>query len=361
VSVDGRVNRASMGSVGLQPELAEEGSMWDLLGLQDTDESVYRHYLARPRSTLEEAACATGLPPSTVEGCRSNLTACGLLQLGPTGETGVMPTAPAMLAERLRDELDAEHARRRREVAVFQSEMTRLINERTLASYTAPRPLVDRLPSMEAATLCIAEMVCGAQVEVLLAQAEPARVEHDVIAPATIKAAERGVRVGAVYAPKRLATPVSRRAVSHEVHAGVAVRIAAAPTANLTVIDRCAAVLIDGRHTRDKHILLVRDDLLVRSLYHLFDAIWASANDATALLDDRLVAEEVSAEERLLLQLIGDGMKDESTAKRLGVSVRTVRRKFHELQTRLRAVSRFQAGVLAAQRGWVRPGKAVGR
>jgi len=47
---------------------------------------------------------------------------------------------------------------------------------------------------------------------------------------------------------------------------------------------------------------------------------------------------------------------DEMVARKLGVSVRTVRRMASELMAELGARSRFQAGVRASERGWLDPG-----
>jgi DNA-binding NarL/FixJ family response regulator len=49
------------------------------------------------------------------------------------------------------------------------------------------------------------------------------------------------------------------------------------------------------------------------------------------------------------------GMPDETIARQLGIGHRTVQRRVQTLLTRLGAASRFQAGVLAASRGWWRP------
>jgi len=46
-------------------------------------------------------------------------------------------------------------------------------------------------------------------------------------------------------------------------------------------------------------------------------------------------------------------MTDETAARRLGVSLRTVRRQMAALMERLCATSRFEAGLKAAQRGWL--------
>lgn len=46
-------------------------------------------------------------------------------------------------------------------------------------------------------------------------------------------------------------------------------------------------------------------------------------------------------------------MTDETAGKRLGLSLRTVRRQMAGLMERLDATSRFEAGLKAAQRGWL--------
>ncbi|HEX6873108.1 MAG TPA: LuxR C-terminal-related transcriptional regulator [Micromonosporaceae bacterium] len=332
--------------------------MWDLLGLSDGDEAVYRHCLTHPGSTARQAARAMGVSEDRVAASRKRLIASGLLRREQSGEVRATPAGPALIAERLRDQLDAEHARRRTEVSVFQIELTRLINDHLLAPSTSARPQVDRITSADLAEVRIAELLCSARAEVVLARpvTEPGgRAEHAPVIPAELKAAERGVDVRAIYPPTMLLSPAGRRLVDHEIRAGIAIRTAPTPAATMTIIDRCVAVLVDHRNGDNPTTLLVREALLVHTLHHLFEAFWAQASDATSFFVDGMAAPiaEVSAEERLVLQLLGDGLKDESVAKRLGISVRSVRRKISDLLRRLRAESRFQAGVLAAQRGWI--------
>jgi DNA-binding CsgD family transcriptional regulator len=63
--------------------------------------------------------------------------------------------------------------------------------------------------------------------------------------------------------------------------------------------------------------------------------------------------DQPSSQERDLLRLLGQGLTDASAARQLGVSLRTVRRMMAELMARLDARSRFEAGIRAAERGWV--------
>ena len=51
-----------------------------------------------------------------------------------------------------------------------------------------------------------------------------------------------------------------------------------------------------------------------------------------------------------MLDLLQMGMKDESIARQLGVSLRTVRRRIADLMDDLGASTRFQAGAEAARR-----------
>lgn len=332
--------------------------MWDLLGLNDRDEAVYRHFLSHPGATVGQAARATNLSEAQVTATRNRLIACDLLRREQSGDIRVTPAGPALIAERLRDALDAEHARRRHEVSKFQAEMTHLINEHLLAPSRSSRPQVDRIVNIDYAVMRMAELLCSARAEVVCVKPGDERrgsSERDLIMPAELKAAERGVDVRAIYPPTQLLSPGVRRLIDHHIRAGVVVRTAATPATTLTIIDRCVAVVIDHRNVEIPPTLVVREAVLVYALHQLFESCWAHASDATSFLSDGAAKciGEVSAEERMVLQLLGDGLKDESVAKRLGISVRSVRRKISHLLRRLQADSRFQAGVLAAQRGWI--------
>lgn len=61
--------------------------------------------------------------------------------------------------------------------------------------------------------------------------------------------------------------------------------------------------------------------------------------------------EEFSQQQAEALRLLAQDHTDQAVAKRLGISPRTARRTAAEVMARLDARSRFQAGVLAAQRG----------
>ena len=61
----------------------------------------------------------------------------------------------------------------------------------------------------------------------------------------------------------------------------------------------------------------------------------------------------LSDQERLILTLLAAGVPDATVARRVGVSQRTFDRRVRSVMDRLNAQTRFQAGVLAARRGWL--------
>jgi DNA-binding NarL/FixJ family response regulator len=84
----------------------------------------------------------------------------------------------------------------------------------------------------------------------------------------------------------------------------------------------------------------------------LFDQVWFTA---TPLGDETRNPDGIGlrAAERQILRMLAEGLTDEMISRRIGVSVRTVRRTIAELSERLKAGSRFQAGVLAQRAGWL--------
>ncbi|MEW9546793.1 LuxR C-terminal-related transcriptional regulator [Nonomuraea sp. NPDC050783] len=90
---------------------------------------------------------------------------------------------------------------------------------------------------------------------------------------------------------------------------------------------------------------LVRTPIVVGVLRALFDELWARA---VPLPWSRKGEGMVQ-----VLRLAAQGMCDESIARQLGISVRTVRSRFAGAMAELGTQSRFHTGVEAARRGWL--------
>ncbi|MEV4888587.1 LuxR C-terminal-related transcriptional regulator [Nonomuraea sp. NPDC055795] len=90
---------------------------------------------------------------------------------------------------------------------------------------------------------------------------------------------------------------------------------------------------------------LVRANIVVGVLRSLFEELWSrSVPLPWGRRGDGMVQ---------VLRLAAQGMCDDSIARQLGVSVRTVRARFADAMAELGAQSRFHAGVEASRRGWL--------
>jgi DNA-binding CsgD family transcriptional regulator len=132
------------------------------------------------------------------------------------------------------------------------------------------------------------------------------------------------------------------------VRAGEQVRVLPELPTRLLVIGDSHAVVPEPLGLADLPLTVVHQPGLVGSLRLWFEELWGRAAVPT------LEGAEPRVDLRLfLLEQLAAGARDEQIARKLGISLRTVRRRVADLMTELGADSRFQAGVEAARRGWI--------
>ena len=131
------------------------------------------------------------------------------------------------------------------------------------------------------------------------------------------------------------------------VEIGEEVRILPRVTTHLMVVGTTHAMFPDPLGPVEQPIINVRQRGIVEVVTSYFEELWRRALPAAELED------LPNAERRLLLAELASGAQDEQIARRLGVSLRTVRRRVAELLEDLGATSRFEAGVEAARRAWL--------
>lgn len=165
-------------------------------------------------------------------------------------------------------------------------------------------------------------------------------------------AAARGVHVTVLLSPHDLnhsRTPVTLDRFREH---GVLVRIAMhAPSITVMVIDRRLALVRPV--TEGDTGLIVNGTPIVPALANLALAYWArSIAPPSGCLRETDVAKLTVRQRNEILALLVSGSKDEVAARQMGVSLRTYRRYVRQLMDELGATSRFEAGFLAAERGW---------
>lgn len=161
-------------------------------------------------------------------------------------------------------------------------------------------------------------------------------------------ALERGVNYRVVYDPS---------AFKRESRAPKSPAAAALPESSARVSSVVPARLVirDGEESlifsaagRSSEVLGVRihSPWFTALLKDTFETIWGSALPLPA--DRVATSPRLSGEEQEILRLLGTGLTDESIARFLGVSLRTVQRKVQAIQRSFGATSRFQLGAMSA-------------
>jgi DNA-binding CsgD family transcriptional regulator len=130
-------------------------------------------------------------------------------------------------------------------------------------------------------------------------------------------------------------------------------RYAAVVPPRIILIDGKLAVVPTSHDRPARRAFVIREPPIVALLMELFELTWAAADRLEQNAPAPGDPDKPSSQERALLRLLAGGSTDEAAAKKLGVSVRTVRRIMADLMERLGATSRFEAGHRATQRDWL--------
>lgn len=159
-----------------------------------------------------------------------------------------------------------------------------------------------------------------------------------------------GVAVRKLYTPDALADDEQRRHLLQVAAMGAQVRISDAGLPHETIIiDRRVMILAGGRVNGDREFTVTTSPTLIDGVHALFQATWDAAGTLGARLPGDLP--RIDPDGRAILRALGSGLTDEAAARRLGLSLRTYRRRVAELMRLLESDSRFQAGVRAGELG----------
>lgn len=156
-----------------------------------------------------------------------------------------------------------------------------------------------------------------------------------------------GRRSRAIY-PVRALTEAPE-ALRHRARVGEEVRVMSEVRTRMFVLGDAHAVLPEPLGFADEPRVHVRQRSIVGALTMWFESMWASATPVPDLESGDITLDG----RQFLIEQLNAGATDEVIARKLGISLRTVRRRIASLMTELGVDTRFQAGVEAVRRGWL--------
>lgn len=323
------------------------------LGLSSQAESVYRIMLRRPSWTLDKLAAEAGIEAGHAEALYRELEALQLTRPSWDEPGKNVAVRPHLGLEKLISVRQSALAEQQRELETARAAALELMEEHSSHRDRLGGEHIEYLEGLDSTRMRIAELSRQVQDEVL------AFIPRAALTPESIEASReldgeilgRGVSMRTLYLDTvRNHTP-TRQYASWLSSLGGEVRTTPVLPMRLIVIDRRLVVLpIDPSASRNGAVL-IREPSVVSALLALFENTWESARALGAAhpKDEH----GLTAQERHLLKMLASGMTDEAAGKRLGLSMRSIRRVMADLMQRLEAGSRFEAGVRAVERGWL--------
>lgn len=324
--------------------------MLELLGLSPHAESVYRATLSNPHHGVAALAEDTGLTETAIRAALDELAVLALLKPSDQFNGRLRPVSPDVGLAALLASTEADLAARQSQIETTRAEIAAIAAEhRTTRDFDG----ATRLGGLDTVRSRMEELARTSEFECLSLNPGGAHRPdaRSAATPLNEEALRRGVAIRAVCRDS-FRNDADTLAYAHWLtERGGRLRTVPAVPVQMILVDRRVAVVpLDPSEPREG-ALEVHSPGIVAALHALFEQIWMAGIQfgEEAPVDNN----GCTPTERTVLGMIAAGDTDEAAARRLGVSLRTVRRIMANLMERLDAVSRFQAGVNAAKRGWL--------
>ena len=315
------------------------------LGLTSAEETLYRALLRTPSLTVEEAALHLDEQAQPLPEVIDRLVQLGLVRYD---DAELVAARPEQALERLIGDEQRRVQERQEQLMALQRLVPALESEHRAARGPLGDPVqIEAIPFGEALPV-MQQLARESPGDLLWMRSDQWRlaVSHSVDAWMERQLRE-GRRSRALY-PARVLEEAPET-VRKRADLGEHVRVLGTLPGRLAVLGESVALVPRRFDPSDNVLLIVRQPALVQALTMLFEALWERALVVPGIGEDV----EGQSAQRLILDQLARGAKDEQIARTLGLSLRTVRRRVADLMDDLEATSRFQAGVEAVRRGWL--------
>ncbi|GGK94752.1 hypothetical protein Ppa06_49090 [Planomonospora parontospora subsp. parontospora] len=304
------------------------------LGLTTQQERLYRYLLREPRSDVERAAADLCMPDARA--VLAELEALGLVDDLPA----VLPPAAAvnLLVRRRMSQTQRQLA----ELGLAWDVLTELSEEHRSGR---PVQLVERLPDGPAVTRRMHILMNEDPGEFAHLKDRAFYAETGHATPAFTGFLARGLRSRTLFSVRTLDDPAQEPYARSMGALGDLHRVTTEPIRHLAIVNRAVAFVQADPADPKAGALQIRQPGVVATLSDVFDGMWERARD----LDDL----SLSPIEQQVLHALTRHDTDEAAARSLAVSVRKFRAHVADLMARLGAATRFQAALLAKERGWL--------
>ena len=327
--------------------------MLEHLGGSLLEDRVYRHLVTVSAATPARLAAAIGAEPAGVSEALQRLQHRGLVGTDSGDPARYVAAAP---------EIAVEAALREREAALqhARGELAELVDaHRSALKARTAGEIVEIVDDPETFRHRLLALMHSTHEETLALVRPPFIAVDDADARANPmrQGRSRIVYDRALFDEVPDLVPL----LKSEYRPGSQYRLHSDLPLKLVIYDRATAALpaVTGLGMASS-MLIVRRSSLLDALIGFFEHVWEHATPFAGL--DRVTAEQSPYDGRLLdpvdqylLSLLLAGLTDQAIAGQLGIGLRSVQRRVHDLMVLTGAQTRIQLGWHAAREGWLSP------
>ncbi|MBC7639022.1 MAG: helix-turn-helix transcriptional regulator, partial [Rhodoferax sp.] len=317
---------------------------------------AYLALITHPDADRDELAHVLGVDRAVLDAELATMAGQGSITVHGDGSWHVPPpdiTLPARAGQ-----LEREATR----IRATADELA-VIYHRARARARGTDQPIEVLASREEVTRYFLEVMGGARTRVRSLDRPPYFGAENAVTDVQRQQAADGVQFLSVYDTDVVEDVGPLTALDQLLAVGEQMRVLrGVPLKMVIADDDTALVIVRTLHESWRGSMLVRRSPLLDSLVTLFETLWRLAVPLPRALDQparalttalATVGDRPLARDHRVLMLLAGGATDETIARQLGVSTRTVERRVRALLDQLGAETRFQAGAQAARRGWL--------
>jgi DNA-binding CsgD family transcriptional regulator/sugar-specific transcriptional regulator TrmB len=329
--------------------------MLEMFGLDHRAEEVYRAALACPDATATELAGRLGLGEDDIRSALDELAQRCLLRASWNDPGVLRPVRPDIALEAMVTREQADLTRRRQQLEEGKTAIAELVTE--YAGYqndSMGGEWGEWLDGIDAIRERIEQLTWAVKYELLSVMGErPGQGEGMELTPRlAAMLLERGADVRSLHLDSVRADEAVASYACRITNMGGQIRTCPVLPPRMLIFDRSQVMLpTNPAHTAPAAVVATARGM-VAVMAAFFDQLWQTAKPfGTRKHAD---PDSLTEQQGRLLRLLYQGNTDDAAARKLGVSVRTVRRVTSELMQRTGARNRFQLGSRALERGWLR-------
>ncbi|GAA0442486.1 LuxR C-terminal-related transcriptional regulator [Streptomyces stramineus] len=321
---------------------------------EELGQRLYELALRQGSWTMGEAAVSLGVAEEEVGEALDGLERVGLMRPAPRTPSGYAVVAPEAALSGLLAQEDRQLTRYQEQMAHTREAIVSVMQDYLVPRSSPTRTLaVEALPTTEHEESFLDKAAALARREVWLMYGAPtpSAASLDEMLLRCLGMLSSGVAVRALFLHQQACDRVVSGHVRELADAGAQVRLATHLPQRMLIIDWDLALVPVDPENSARGVWAVHGTALVPSLRAVYDHCWVAAAGVDAAAD--VSSQRLSAVEEAVIRMLAAGVKDETIARRVGISSRTLSRLISTLLDRLGVQTRFQAAIEMSRRGWL--------